>query len=101
MTYSPLLLPEKSATIKNIDNRYPIVVRIISDTNEKNITIYPGQRINYTNADTYVRTTKSVKIRIAIYPENGTIPNVSSINGCQCDDLPYATEADILALFNK
>ena len=67
-TSSPFLLPEKSATVQNVDSRTALKVRAITK-NVKEVTLYPGQKFTYINAECYIQSVKQgLKVRVGIYP---------------------------------
>ena len=69
VTTSPLLLPEKTATVQNVDTRTAVIVQVLMKTQTRQITLYPGQKINFVNASVYVRTAKNMPTaRVGIYP---------------------------------
>ena len=66
---SPMLLPEKSATIKNIDANNSVKIKAITDKASKIITLFPGQKMTYVNATVYLWSLqKGALVRVGILP---------------------------------
>lgn len=72
-TVSPLLLPESSATIKNVDTRTALIVKIVTNSKSRTITIYPGQKVSYVNSSAYISSAnRNNKVRVGIFPVTTT-----------------------------